>query len=55
VIGDDCSEIIAKALPVVLAQWGLEVDLDDVSLNRDLDYIWSHRQTSLGPIPLRWR
>ena len=54
VIGDDYSEVIATALPQVFLRWGLEVDLDDAALNRELDHIWSHRETSLGPAPLQW-
>ena len=54
VIGDGYSGVIPNALPEVLARWGLDVDLDDASLNRELDHIWSHRQTSLGPVPLQW-
>lgn len=54
VIGDGYSAVIATALPEALARWGLEVDLDDASLNRELDHIWSHRQTSLGPVSLQW-
>lgn len=54
VIGDDYSAVIANVLPEVFLRWGLEVDLDDATLNRELDHIWSHRQTSLGPVALQW-
>lgn len=54
VIGDDHSEALADALADMVAGWGIDVDLDDAALNPELDHIWSHRQTALGPTPLRW-
>jgi hypothetical protein len=54
VIGDDYSKALADALVDMVAGWGIDVDLDDATLNPVLDHIWSHRQTTLGPTALRW-
>lgn len=54
VITDEHSSDLATALTTMLAGWNIDIDLDDSSLNPVLDHIWSHRQTTLGPVPLRW-
>jgi hypothetical protein len=51
VIGDDHSEALADALKDMVAGWGIDINLDDETLNPVLDHIWSHRQTTLGPTP----
>jgi hypothetical protein len=50
VTGDEYSSDLASGLINMLTGW----HIDDASLYLELDDIWGHRQTSMGPIPLRW-